>query len=386
MDFSLTEEQKFFKGQVSRALERIVAPFADSIDKSDAFPGELFRELGALGYYGIRYPSDVGGMGADCISFTILAEELARVSIGFAAIVTMQCLMGTDFIYRFGNAAQKRRCLLPAIKGERIGTIAFTEPDCGSDLGGIRTRAVRNDRGYILTGRKLWITDGDVADFVTVAATTDPEKRLGGIGFFLVEKGTPGFSTGQKIEKMSARGAATMELIFDECQVPADSLMGEEGKGAKYLNDILSEIRIMIAGLGLGLAKSAFVAGLTYARQREAFGRPIGKFQLIEEKLAEMDVRIKAAEFLTYHAAWLKDRGKLTAKESAMAKFYSTETACYVVDEVSRIHGAYGIAQEYPAQRYFRDGRFLLFGGGTSEILKSIIAKDIMKRSDFEIN
>ncbi len=386
MDFSLTEEQKFFKGQVSRALERIVAPFADSIDKSDAFPGELFRELGALGYYGIRYPSDVGGMGADCISFTILAEELARVSIGFAAIVTMQCLMGTDFIYRFGNAAQKRRCLLPAIKGERIGTIAFTEPDCGSDLGGIRTRAVRNDRGYILTGRKLWITDGDVADFVTVAATTDPEKRLGGIGFFLVEKGTPGFSTGQKIEKMSARGAATMELIFDECQVPADSLMGEEGKGAKYLNDILSEIRIMIAGLGLGLAKSAFVAGLTYARQREAFGRPIGKFQLIEEKLAEMDVRIRAAEFLTYHAAWLKDRGKLTAKESAMAKFYSTETACYVVDEVSRIHGAYGIAQEYPAQRYFRDGRFLLFGGGTSEILKSIIAKDIMKRSDFETN
>lgn len=386
MDFSLTEEQKFFKGQVSRALERIVAPFADSIDKSDAFPGELFRELGALGYYGIRYPSDVGGMGADCISFTILAEELARVSIGFAAIVTMQCLMGTDFIYRFGNAAQKRRCLLPAIKGERIGTIAFTEPDCGSDLGGIRTRAVRNDRGYILTGRKLWITDGDVADFVTVAATTDPEKRLGGISFFLVEKGTPGFSTGQKIEKMSARGAATMELIFDECQVPADSLMGEEGKGAKYLNDILSEIRIMIAGLGLGLAKSAFVAGLTYARQREAFGRPIGKFQLIEEKLAEMDVRIKAAEFLTYHAAWLKDRGKLTAKESAMAKFYSTETACYVVDEVSRIHGAYGIAQEYPAQRYFRDGRFLLFGGGTSEILKSIIAKDIMKRSDFETN
>ncbi len=386
MDFSLTTEQKFFKGQVSRALERIVAPFADSIDRTDVFPGELFRELGALGYYGIRYPLDIGGMGADCISFTILAEELARASIGFAAIVTMQCLMGTDFIYRFGNAEQKKNYLIPAIKGEKIGTIAFTEPDCGSDLGGIKTRAVRTDRGYVLNGRKLWITDGDVADFVTVAATTDPSKRLSGIGFFLVPKGTPGFTTGQKIEKMSARGAATMELIFDECQVPADSLMGEEGKGAKYLNDILSEIRIMIAGLGLGLAKSAFVAGLKYAREREAFGRPIGKFQLIEEKLAEMEVRIKSAELLTYHAAWLKDTGHLTGKEAAMAKFYSTETACYVVDEVSRIHGAYGLAQEYPAQRYFRDGRFLLFGGGTSEILKSIIAKDIMKRSDFEIN
>ncbi len=386
MDFSLTREQKFFKGQVSRALERIVAPFTDSIDRSDTFPRELFSELGALGYYGIRYPSDIGGMGADCVSFTILAEELARVSMGFAAIVTMQCLMGTDFVFRFGNDEQKKKYLIPAIRGDKIGTIAFTEPDCGSDLGGIKTRAVKNGRGYILTGRKLWITDGDVADFVTVAATTDPGKRLGGLGFFLVEKGTPGFSTGQKIEKISARGAATMELIFDECQVPAESLMGEEGKGAKYLSDILSEIRIMIAGLGLGLAKGSFMAGLNYARQREAFGKPIGKFQLIEEKLAEMEVRIKAAELLTYYAAWLNDKGRLSGKDAAIAKLYSTEAACYVVDEVSRIHGAYGLAQEYPAQRYFRDGRFLLFGGGTSEILKTIIAKETMKRSDFEIN
>ncbi len=386
MDFSLTKEQRFFREQVSRAVQRIVAPFADSIDRSDTFPRDLFRELGSLGYYGIRYPEEIGGMGADCVMFTILSEELARASIGFAAIATMQCLMGTDFIHRFGTGEQKERCLFPAIRGEKIGTIAFTEPDCGSDLGGIKTRAVKNEKGYLLTGRKLWITDGDVADFVTVAATTAPEKRLGGIGFFLVEKGTPGFSVGQKIEKMSARGAATMELIFDGCQIPSDSLMGEEGKGAKYLNDILSEIRIMIAGLGLGLAKSAFVSGLRYARQREAFGRPIGTFQLIEEKIAEMEVRIRAAELLTYHAAWLKDRGSLTVKEAAMAKFYSTEAACFVVDEVSRIHGAYGVAEEYPAQRYFRDGRFLLFGGGTSEILKTIIAKDTMKKCEFEIN
>jgi alkylation response protein AidB-like acyl-CoA dehydrogenase len=344
MDFSLTKEQKFFKDQVSRAVQRIVAPSADSIDRSDTFPRELFRELGSLGYYGIRYPAEIGGMGADCVMFTILSEELARASIGFAAIATMQCLMGTDFIHRFGTGEQKERCLFPAIRGEKIGTIAFTEPDCGSDLGGIKTRAVKNEKGYLLTGRKLWITDGDVADFVTVAATTAPEKRLGGIGFFLVEKGTPGFSVGQKIEKMSARGAATMELTFDGCQIPSDGLMGEEGKGAKYLNDILSEIRIMIAGLGLGLAKSAFVSGLRYARQREAFGRPIGTFQLIEEKIAEMEVRIRSAELLTYHAAWLKDRGSLTVKEAAMAKFYSTETACFVVDEVSRIHGAYGVA------------------------------------------
>ena len=385
MDFALTREQRFFKEQVSRMLEHIVRPFADAIDKSDNFPMGVFLELGRLGYYGMRYPEELGGMNADCTTFTIFAEELARASMGLAAIATMQCLMGTDFIHRFGNDEQKKRCLIPAIKGEKIGTIAFTEPDCGSDLGGIKTRAVKNDKGYLLIGRKLWITNGDVADFVTVAASTDPDKRLGGIGFFLVEKGTPGFSVGQKIEKISARGAATVELIFDECQIPAENLMGEEGKGAQYLNDILSEIRIMIAGLGLGLAKSAFSAGLRYAREREAFGKPIGEFQLIQEKIAEMEVRIKASEFLTYHAAWLKDKGSLTGKEAAMAKLYSTETACFVVDEVSRIHGAYGLAEEYPAQRYFRDGRFLLFGGGTSEILKTIIAKDTMKKSEFDI-
>ena len=180
MDFSLTKEQRFFREQVSRAVQRIVAPFADSIDRSDTFPRDLFRELGSLGYYGIRYPEEIGGMGADCVMFTILSEELARASIGFAAIATMQCLMGTDFIHRFGTGEQKERCLFPAIRGEKIGTLAFTEPDCGSDLGGIKTRAVKNEKGYLLTGRKLWITDGDVADFVTVAATTAPEKRSEG--------------------------------------------------------------------------------------------------------------------------------------------------------------------------------------------------------------
>ena len=206
------------------------------------------------------------------------------------------------------------------------------------------------------------------------------------MGFFLVEKGTPGFAVGQKIEKISARGAATVELIFDDCRIPAENLMGEEGKGAKYLDDILSEIRTMIAGLGLGLAKAAFTDGLKYAREREAFGKSIGNFQLIQEKIAEMEVRIKAAQFLTYYAARLKDGGGSTGKEAAMAKYFSTETACFVVDEVSRIHGAYGLAEEYPAQRYFRDGRFLLFGGGTSEILKTVIARDTIKNLDFEIS
>jgi len=380
VDFAFTQEQKFFKKQVAQALQKAVAPYAASIDKEDLFPADIFRELGRLGYYGIRYPAELGGMGADCVTFTIFAEELARASMGLAAIVTMQCLMGTDFIYRFGTQAQKERVLVPAMKGEKIGTIAFTEPDCGSDLGAIRTRAVRDGDGYVLRGRKLWITNGQVADFVTVAATVNPDKRLNGLAFFLVEKGTPGFSVGQKIEKVSARGAQAAELIFDDCRVPVEALLGEEGKGAKYLNDILAEIRTMIAGLGLGMAKGAFAAGLRYAKEREAFGRAIGEFQLIQEKLAEMEMRIRASEFLTYYAAWLKDQQVPMGKEAAMAKLYATETACFVADQVTRIHGAYGLAEEYPAQRFFRDGRFLLFGGGTSEILKTVIAKETLNR------
>ncbi len=380
MDFRLTETQRFFRERAAQTLSRLV-PKAEDIDRADEFPFDVFKKLGKLGYYGIRYPAEIGGMGADCVTFTILAEEIAKVSMGLAAVVTMQCLMGTDFIHHFGTEGQKERCLIPAIQGEKIGTIAFTEPDCGSDLGSIKTRAVKDGRAYVITGRKMWITSGPVADFVTVAATTDPAKRLDGLGFFLVEKGTPGFSVGQKIEKISARGANTAELIFDGCRIPEENFLGQEGKGAQHLNDILSEIRTMIAGLGLGLSKASFAAGLKYAREREAFGRSIGSFQLIQEKIAEMEMRIKASEFLTYYAAWLKDGGVATGKEAAMAKLYSTETACFVADEVTRIHGACGIAEEYPAQRYFRDARFLLFGGGTSEILKTLIARDTLKKT-----
>jgi len=379
MDFNFTQEQIFFREQVAKALKELVEPQAATIDKEDRFPRELFEKLGSLGYYGVRYPQEIGGMGADCTTFTILAEELARVSVAFSAIVTMQCLMGTDFIHRFGTKDHIERLLAPAIKGEKVGTIAFTEPDCGSDLGAIKTKAVKEGNEYVIRGRKMWITSAETADFVTVVAMVDPSKRLKGLAFFLVEKGTPGFSVGQRIDKMSARGSVTGELIFDECRIPETNLLGEEGKGAQYLEGLLSEIRIMIAGLGLGLARSAYTAGLRYAREREAFGKPVSGFQLIQEKIAEMEMRIKSTWLLTYHAAWLKDHGMPAKKEAAMAKLYSTETASYVVDQVTRIHGAYGIAEEYHVERLYRDARFLLYGGGTSEILKTIIAKECLK-------
>lgn len=376
MDFTFTEEQQFFRLQARKAISGLVQPLAAQIDRENRFPDELFRKFGNLGYYGIRYPESMGGMGGDPLCFTILAEELGRASIAFAAIVTMQCLMGTDFLYRYGTADHKERLLLPAIRGEKIGTIAFTEPDCGSDLGSIATRATKTGNGWVLKGRKLWITSGEAADFVTVAATTDPSKRLKGIAFFLVEKGTPGFVVGQHIAKMSARGSQTVELIFDDCPIPGTNLFGAEGQGAVQLETILAEIRIMIAGLGLGLSKAAYDAALTYARQREAFGRPIADFQLIQEKIADMALRIETADLLTYHAATLKHGGREAKKEAAMAKLWATETAAFVVDQVTRIFGAYGIAEEYPAERFFRDARFLLYGGGTSEILKTLISRE----------
>jgi alkylation response protein AidB-like acyl-CoA dehydrogenase len=379
MDFTFTEEQRFFQENVRRALRELVLPQAGTIDREGRFPLDLFRKFGALGYFGLRYPEAMGGMAGDCTSFTILAEELGSVSLSFAAAVTMQCLMGTDFVHRFGTEDHMKRLLIPALRGEKIGTIAFTEPDCGSDLGAIRTRAVKDGNEFVITGRKLWITSAEVADFVTVVATTDPSKRLRGLAFFLVEKGMPGFTVGQRIEKISAKGSPAAEVILDGCRVPSSNLLGIEGKGAEYLDSILGEIRIMIAGLGLGLSRSGFSAGLAYVREREAFGKRIGDFQMIQDKLAEMETRIECTRLLAYHAAALKDRGLPVKKQAAMAKFYSTETANFVADQVSRIFGAYGIAEEYPAQRLFRDARFLLYGGGTSEILKTVIARESLK-------
>lgn len=379
MDFSLSKKESFFRDHVRQAIRSLVIPVATKIDRENTFPRPLFEAFGELGYYGCRYPEALGGMDGDCLSFTILAEETAFASVSFAATLTMQSLMGTDFIYRYGTDDQKQTFLVPAIQGKKVGTIAFTEPDCGSDLGAVQTRAFADETGYTLRGRKMWITNGDVADFVTVAATVNPAQRLNGIAFFLVEKGRPGFSTGQKINKISARGSNTVELIFDDCHIPRENRLGPEGKGPAQLEAILSEIRIMIAGLAVGLSRSAFEEGLRYARERKAFGRTIGNFQLIQDKIAQMEMRIEASRLLAYQAAWLKDRGHKASKEAAAAKLFATETASYVTDQVTRIFGSYGIAEEYAAERLYRDARFLLYGGGTSEILTTLIARECLE-------
>lgn len=377
MNLALAEEQELFRKAVRGFVEKEVAPLAAQLDEQGEFPMALFRRCGQLGYFGLRYPEAVGGLGADFATFCLMAEELARGSLSLAAAVSMQCLMGTDFVYRFGTDDHKTRLLAPALRGEKIGTIAMTEPDFGSDLGGMTTRAVPADDGWVLTGRKMWITSATVADFFTVAAKTDPAAGFKGIDLFLVEKDMPGLAVGKRIEKMGVRASETSELILDGVRVPTANLLGRPGTGFRSLGAILAEIRTMTGALALGLAEAALEASIRYAHERVQFGKPIGAYQAIAHKVAEMGTQLEAARGLVQRAAGQIDAGQPDMKLAAMAKLFATEMANKAADECTRIFGSYGFAMEYAAQRYFRDARFLLYGGGTSEILRGIIAKEL---------
>ncbi|RLB07123.1 MAG: acyl-CoA dehydrogenase [Deltaproteobacteria bacterium] len=379
MDFRFSEEQEFFRKTIAEIVDKMIVPKAAEIDEKDEFPWELWKEFSKLGYLGLRYPEEYGGMNADKVTTMIFYEEITRGSVGFAQSVIMNMLMGTYFIHRFGTEEMKKRCLIPAIRGEKIATICFTEDQSGSDLAATRTTAVRDGDGWVINGTKMWITNGPICDFCTVLASTDPSKGLKGLNFFLVEKGTPGFSTGQVLNKLGCRGTLTGELIFDNVRVPAENFLGDElGKGVVYVGDILDEVRIMTAAMALGIARAAYDEALEFARKRVAFGNPIGRYQLIRAKFAEMTAEMQAARLLMYHAAWMLDQGIPCRKEAAMAKLYATEVCQKVVDEATRIYGANGFAYEYAPQRHFRDARFVLYGGGTQEVLKDFIGRLII--------
>lgn len=374
MDFRFTEEQELLRSSVADFVDREVIPLAAEMDGEGRFPVELFKKVGELGYFGIRYREEYGGSGGDNVMFALMCEELARGSMSLAASVAMQCLMGTSFIYRFGTEEQKERLLMPAIQGEKIGVIAMTESDAGSDLGAIKTTAVCDGDGYVLNGRKMWVTNAALADFFTVAAKTDPEAGFRGIDMFLVERERAGVSVGKDITKLGVRALGTAELILQDCHIPAENLFGQEGTGFRNLQGILGEIRVMMGSLSLGLGRAALDAAIKYAQERVQFERPIAKFQAISHKLADMATELEAARLLVYRAAWLSDQGTPDMQVASMAKLFASEMANHLADSASRIFASYGFAMEYDVQRYFRDARFLLLGGGTSEILRSIIA------------
>jgi alkylation response protein AidB-like acyl-CoA dehydrogenase len=375
---ALREEQEEFRRAVARFVDAEVVPAADAIDERGEFPTALFRRLGEQGYLALRYPEAYGGSDADMVTYCLVAEELARGSLSVAAAAAMQSLMGTYFIHRYGDEALRQRYLVPALRGDLVATFALTEPNAGSDLAGITARAERRGDVWVLNGTKTWVTNAPVADVLTVAAKTSPERGLRNIALFLLDRATMrGITLGKKIEKMSVRASETGEIRLEDVEVPAAHLLGGETGGVEKVGGILAEIRVMTAALSVGLARAAYAAALAYSRERVAFGKPIGEHQAIGFKLADMLTSIHAAMLVTYQAAARLDAGRPMTREAAMAKLFASETAVKVTDEAARIFASYGLAMEYPVQRFFRDARFLLPGGGTSEILRLVIGREL---------
>jgi alkylation response protein AidB-like acyl-CoA dehydrogenase len=375
---ALTAEQEAFRKTVARFVDAEVAPEAQALDERAEFPGKLFRRVGELGYFGLRYPEAYGGADADMTTYCLFAEELARGSLSLAAAAAMQSLMGTYFIYKYGSEALRRTYLVPALRGELVATFALTEANAGSDLAGIATRAERRGDGWVLRGAKTWVTNAPVADVLTVAAKTSPERGLKHIALFLLDRSAMrGITLGKKIEKMSVRASETGEILLEDVEVPAAHCLGGESGGAEKIGTILGEIRVMTAAISVGLARAAYGAALAYSRERVAFGKPIGEHQAIAFKLADMLTSLHAATLMTYQAAAGIDAGRPMAREAAMTKLFASESAVRITDDAARIFASYGLAMEYPAQRYFRDARFLLPGGGTSEILRLVIAREL---------
>ncbi len=376
MDFELSEEVRQIRDTFARYVDERLAPRAAEIDEAHAFPREAFDEIGALGFFRMLYPEDAGGLGLGMVPYCLAVEELARGSMSVAGCVSMQSLMATHFLNELGNDDIKERLFEPALDGKKIGAICMTEPNAGSDLHGITTRAVEAEGGWRLTGQKMWVTSAPVADFFTVFAKAGNEDKL---TIFLVERDFEGLSIGRAIDKMGVWALITSEISFDECFIPDSHRLCEIGEGETHLRKILAQIRILTGALGIGIARAAMEAAVTYAGERNQFGRPINSFQAIQLKLAEMGTDLEAARHLVLYAAWLRDTGRPHRKEAAMAKLFASEKAAEICDKAARIYASYGYAMEYPIQRYLRDVRFLLIGGGTSDILKITIARDMSR-------
>lgn len=374
MDFELNDIQKEIQRTFREFADKRIKPQAAKLDEEKKFPKELFKEAGDLGFFGMRYPEKVGGSGMDIVSYSLAVIEIARGSLSLAAACTMQSLMGTFFLYRFGNDEIKTNYFAEALKGNKIGGICMTEPNAGSDLMGIKTLAKVTEDGFILNGQKTWVTSAPVADFFTVLARTDNHEQL---SIFFVPSNLPGVLVGKSIEKMGVRASVTSEVGFNDVKLPKKYLLGNIGEGTKCLREILAEIRIMTAALAVGVATAAYEEALEYAKTRVQFGKPIGKFQAVQMKFADMAVQLEMAKHYLMYAAHLSDKNLSRQKEAMIAKLYASEISNNICDEASRVLASYGYAVDYNIERYLRDARFTLIGGGTSEILKINIAKEL---------
>ncbi|HYE24430.1 MAG TPA: acyl-CoA dehydrogenase [Clostridia bacterium] len=379
MDFQFTEEQQQLRKSVREFAEQEIAPHVMEWDESARFPIEIVKELGRLGLMGIIFPAEYGGAGMGYVEYVTAIEELSRVDGSVGIIVAAHTSLCSNHIFIAGSEEQKRKYIPKLATGEFIGAWGLTEPGSGSDAGGARCSAVKKGNCWVLNGTKTFITNGSYADVCVVVAVTDKTAGTHGLSAFIVEKGTKGFRPGKKENKLGLRASDTSELIFEDCEIPLENLVGHVGEGFVDSMRVLDGGRISIAALGLGMAQGAYEASLKYSKQRKQFGKAISEFQAIQWKLADMATEIDAARLLTMRAAWLKDNNGKTTLESSMAKLYTSEVAVKVANEGVQIHGGYGFIKDYPAEKFYRDVKLCTIGEGTSEIQRMVISRQILK-------
>ncbi len=378
--FRLTEEQQQLQKEIRDFAAREIAPNVMRWDEASEFPAEVVKQLGRMGLMGIIFPPELGGSGYGYVDYMLAVEELSAVDGSIGIIVASHNSLGTNHIYVAGNEAQRQKYIPRLASGEWLAAWGLTEPNSGSDAAGARTTAVRKGDHWVLNGSKTFITNGTYADVAVVIAVTDKTKGTHGLSAFVVEKGTPGFRPGKKENKLGLRASDTAELIFEDCEIPAENLLGKEGEGFVDSLRILDGGRISIAALSLGIARGAYESALRYTKQRKQFGKAIADFQGIQWKLADMATQLDAARLLTLRAAAMKDAGDKTTSESAMAKLFASEAAVRICDEAVQLHGGYGFIKDYPAEKFYRDVKLCTIGEGTSEIQRLVIARDLLKR------
>jgi butyryl-CoA dehydrogenase len=378
MDFALSPAHEEIRRTVRAFADGRIAPQADAMEASGAFPHEMVREAAGLGLLGVPYPAEIGGTGLDNLAYAITIEELSRASGSMGIIVSAHTSLGAGPLYLAGTPEQQEQFLRPLASGQKLGAYGLTEPGAGSDSRGTRTRARRDGDEWVIDGAKQFITNAGVADIYIVVARTGEAEDDSQITAFIVEKGTPGFTFGRLEEKMGLHASATGELLFDGCRVPAANLLGDEGEGDKLFLKTLDGGRIGIGAMALGLAQAAYEAASAYAKERKQFGRAIGSFQAVAFKVADMATEIDAARLLVYRAAWLKDQGRPYTTEAAMAKLYASEVAFRATNAAVQVHGGYGYVREYKVERYLRDAKLTEIGEGTSEIQRLVIARNLL--------
>ena len=378
MDFELAEEQQMVRETTRAFVEREVKPVASRLDREAIYPSELVKRLSELGLMGILVPQEFGGSGMDLLSCVVAIEEISKAWASLAVAMSVQNSLVCAPIARFGSAAQKKRYLPSLARGERLGCYALTEPGSGSDAGSIQTRAKRVDDNFVLNGNKIFTTNGNRADLAIVYAVTDPAKGKKGISAFIVEKNSPGFVVGKLEDKLGLRSSDTASLLFEDCRVPGENLLGTEGEGFAIALATLDGGRIGIAAQALGIAQGCLEESVAYAQQRRQFGRAIAEFEAIQWMLADMATEIDAARLLTYRAAWLAEQGRTFTKEAAMAKLFASEAANRAAYKAIQIFGGYGYTKEFAVERFFRDARITTIYEGTSEIQRLVIARRLI--------